>query len=240
MDEQNAKKKELKRAYKKAKRKTVLPWKIAAIILAVLTVIATPLNIVLHMFDNTVAAFVGGTFWELENPDPHAEYFHGDFATVEEMIDYGLDVCRRVEAEGAALLMNENGALPLGEGAKVSCFSTSSGESGLRGTGSGNIDASTADNLKTALEKSGVSVNDTLWSFYTEGPGKDYVRDSGGFTSSAAVGEAPWSAYTDEVKDSVSGYGDAATWSSPGWAARAWTCPSSRSTTWPWTKTRRT
>ena len=96
MDEQNAKKKELKRAYKKAKRKTVLPWKIAAIILAVLTVIATPLNIVLHMFDNTVAAFVGGTFWELENPDPHAEYFHGDFATVEEMIDYGLDVCRRV------------------------------------------------------------------------------------------------------------------------------------------------
>ncbi len=210
MDEQKARKKELKRAYKKAKRKTVLPWKIAAIILAVVTVVATPLNIALHMFDNTVAAFVGGTFWKLENPDQHAEYFHSDFATVEEMIDYGLDVCRQVEAEGAALLLNRDNALPLGEGAKVSCFSTSSVNLVYGGTGSGNIDASTADTLKTALEKSGISVNDTLWSFYTEGPGRDYVRDSGGFTSSAAVGEAPWSVHTDEVKDSVSGFGDAA------------------------------
>lgn len=62
MDEQKARKKELKRAYKKAKRSTVTPWKAAAIILAVAAVIATPVNIVLHMFDNTVAAFVGGTF----------------------------------------------------------------------------------------------------------------------------------------------------------------------------------
>lgn len=210
MDEQKAKKKELKRAYKKAKRKHVLLWKVLAIVLAVVTIIATPVNIVLHMFDNTVAAFVGGTFWELENPDPHAEYFHGDFATVEEMIDYGLEVCRRVEAEGAALLMNENSALPLGDGAKVSLFSSSSVNLVYGGTGSGNIDASTADNLKSALEKSGISVNETLWDFYTQGPGKDYVRDSGGFTSSAAVGEVPWSVYSDEVKGSVSGYGDAA------------------------------
>lgn len=210
MDEQKVKKKELKRAYKKAKRKHVLLWKVLAIVLAVVTIIATPVNIVLHMFDNTVAAFVGGTFWELENPDPHAEYFHGDFATVEEMIDYGLEVCRRVEAEGAALLMNENSALPLGDGAKVSLFSSSSVNLVYGGTGSGNIDASTADNLKSALEKSGISVNDTLWSFYTQGPGKDYVRDSGGFTSGAAVGEVPWSVYSDEVKGSVSGYGDAA------------------------------
>lgn len=210
MDEQKARKKTLKRAYKKAKGRTVLLWKVLAVVLAVVTVIATPVNIVLHMFDNTIAAFVGGTFWELENPDQHAEYFHGDFATVEEMIDYGLDVCRQVEAEGAALLMNEKDALPLGEGAKVSCFSTSSVNLVYGGTGSGNIDASTSDNFKTALEKSGISVNPTLWDFYTQGPGKDYVRDSGGFTSAAAVGEAPWSVYTDEVKDSVAQYGDAA------------------------------
>ena len=210
MDQPNARKKELKRAYQKAKRKTVQPWKAVSIVLAVLLVVALPVNIVLRVFDNTVAAFVGGTFWELEHSDPHAEYFRGDFETVEEMIQYGLDLCRRVEAEGAALLRNENGALPLEDGAKVSCFSTSSVNLVYGGTGSGNIDASTADTLRTALEKSGASVNDTLWSFYTEGPGKDYVRDSGGFTSSAAVGEAPWSAYTDEVKSSVAEYGDAA------------------------------
>ena len=202
--------KELKRAYKKAKRKHVTLWKTLAIILAVVTVISTPINIILHMFDNTIAAFAGGTFWELENPDPNAQYFKGDFASVEEMIAYGLDVCRQVEAEGAALLMNEKGALPLGEGSKVSCFSTSSVNLVYGGTGSGNIDASTADNLKAALEKSGLSVNPTLWDFYTQGPGKEYVRDSGGITSAAAVGEAPWSVYTDEVKNSVAQYGDAA------------------------------
>lgn len=210
MDEQKAKKKELKRAYKRAKRKHVTLWKVLAIILAVVTVIATPVNIILHMFDNTVAAFVGGTFWELENPDQHAEYFHGDYATVEEMIDHGLEVCRQVEAEGAALLMNEGKALPLGEGAKVSLFSSSSVNLVYGGTGSGNIDASTADTLRSALEKSGVSVNETLWNFYTQGPGKDYVRVTGGFTSGAAVGEVPWSVYTDEVKNSVAQYGDAA------------------------------
>ena len=210
MNEQEKNKNELKRSYKMAKRKHVLLWKILAIVLAVVTAIVIPINIIMHMFDNTVAAFVGGTFWELINPDPQAKYFQGDFATVEEMIAYGLDVCRRVEAEGAALLMNENNALPLCERAKVSCFSSSSVNLVYGGTGSGNIDASTADTLKTALEKSGVSVNDTLWNFYTKGAGKNYVRDSGGFTSGAAVGEVPWNVYTDEVRNSVAEFSDAA------------------------------
>ena len=210
MDKRKEEHRERKRAYRRAKRKTVLLWKVLTIVLAVVTAVAIPVNVGLHMFDNTVAAFVGGTFWELENPDQSARYFQGDFNSVEEMIDYGLEVCRQVEAEGAALLMNENGALPLEEGAKVSCFSTSSVNLVYGGTGSGNIDASAADSLKTALEKSGLSVNPTLWDFYTQGPGGDYVRDSGGFTSAAAVGEAPWSAYTGEVKDSVAQYGDAA------------------------------
>lgn len=210
MDEQNAGKNQRRRAYRRAKRRTVLPWKIAAILLAVLTAILTPLNAALHLFDNTVAVFVGGSFWELENPDPHAQYFQNDFDTVEEMTEYGLDVCRRVEAEGAALLMNDNGALPLAEGTGVSCFSTSSVNLVYGGTGSGNIDASTADSLKTALEKSGLSVNPTLWDFYTQGPGSRYTRDSGGFTSAAAVGEAPWSAYTGQVIHSLSDYGGAA------------------------------
>lgn len=202
--------KQLKRAYKKAKRKTVTLWKALAIVLAVITAIITPVNILLHMFDNTVAAFMGGTFWKLKDPDPSAQYFVGDFATAETMADYGLSLCQRVEEEGAALLLNENNALPLDKGAKVCLFSTSSVNMVYGGTGSGNIDASQSDTLRGAMEKAGFSVNDTLWNFYLEGPGKDYVRNSGGFTSSAAVGEAPWSVYTQGVKDSFAAYGDAA------------------------------
>lgn len=211
MDEIKAQKKALKKAYKKAKRKTVLGWKILTILCAILMVVFIPVSFFLQKFDNTVAAFVGGTFWELENEDPSAQYFTTDFNSPEEMVDYGLTVAQQVEAEGAALLTN-NGALPLAKDAKVSTFSSSSVNLVYGGTGSGNIDASTADTLRTALEKVGVTVNPTLWDFYTTGAGKDYARDNGGTvaTASATTAEVPWEVYTDDVKSSVSQYGDAA------------------------------
>lgn len=153
MDETREKKRQLKRAYKKAKRKALGPWKVLCILCLVVSLVATPLYAVLHVFDNTVAAFVGGTFWQLENEDPGAQYFTSDFDTAEEMVDYGLELCEQVEAEGAALLLNNNNALPLAKGAAVSCFSTSSVNLVYGGTGSGNIDASSADTLKDALER---------------------------------------------------------------------------------------
>ena len=64
-----------KKAYKKAKRRMVTPWKVLTIIALVVMLLMTPVTIALNMFDNTVAAFVGGTFWELENEDIHAQYF---------------------------------------------------------------------------------------------------------------------------------------------------------------------
>lgn len=211
MDEIKAQKKALKKAYKKAKRKTVLGWKILTILCAILMVVFIPLCTILNTFDNTVAAFVGGTFWKLENEDPNAQYFTTDFSSPEEMVDYGLTVAQQVEAEGAALLMN-NGALPLAKDAKVSTFSSSSVNLVYGGTGSGNIDASTADTLRTALEKVGVTVNPTLWDFYATGAGKDYTRANGGTvsTASATTAEVPWDVYTDDVKSSVAQYGDAA------------------------------
>ena len=212
MEENKQRKKELKKAYKRQKRRLVTPWKVLTIFSLIITILLWPLFGVLKTFDNTVAAFVGGTFWELENEDPNAIYFEGDFASIEEMNAYGMELCETVEGEGAALLMNENDALPLAKGAAVSCFSTSSVNLVYGGTGSGNIDASKADNLRTALEKVGFAVNDTLWSFYTEGPAAEYARAAGGMVSlaSATVAEAPWSVYTDEVKNSVAEYGDAA------------------------------
>ena len=201
-----------KKAYNKARRKAIRPWKGLSVFSAIIAIIMIPITIVLSMFDNTVAAFVGGSFWELENADESAIYFSGDFNSVEEMTQYGLELTQQVEAEGATLLMNENNALPLDKGAAVSCFSTSSVNLVYGGTGSGNIDASTADNLKTALEKSGFQVNDTLWKFYTEGEGLPYMRQggSGVLPPAAVISEAPWSVYTDEVKSSVASYGDAA------------------------------
>lgn len=205
-------KKARKKAYNKARRKAMRPWKGLSVFSAPVAVITILTTVVLSMFDNTMAAYAGGTFWELEKEDPNAIYFESDFSSPEEMAVYGLEICQLVEAEGAALLMNENQALPLNKGASVSCFSNSSTNLVYGGTGSGNIDASTADNLKTALEKTGFKVNEALWNFYATGEAASYARPVGGVVTlePASVSEVPWDVYTDEVMDSIASYGDAA------------------------------
>ena len=211
MDKQE--RKALKKEYKRAKRKHVTLWKTLGIFCLVFALLTSIGAAVVKLFDNTMAAMLGGKFWTLENEDPDAIYFEMDFDSEEEMLEYGDQICYQVEAEGAALLMN-NGALPLAEGAKVSTMSTSSVDLVYGGTGSGNVDASKADNLKAALEKSGLTVNPTLWDFYTTGAGSQYSRASGAGESAALlgsfnIGEAPMSAYTQDVLDSFAEYGDA-------------------------------
>lgn len=206
-------KKTQKKAYKKAKRKAIRPWKCLTILFCILSLLMIPVSMIAGMFDNTFAIITGDRFWSLENEDTSAIYYTGDFATTEERLAAGADVIYQTEAEAATLLMNENNALPLAQGSRISLFSTSSVNMVYGGTGSSNVDVSHSDNLKQAAEKSGLVVNETLWNFYTEDEGSEYVRVNGGmwpWSPTTALGEAPWSAYTDEVKDSFPAYGDAA------------------------------
>lgn len=204
--------KQEKKKFRKAKRKAIGLYKALSWISGVVAVISMIALIVCTVFDNTMAAFVGGSFWDVKNPDASKVYFKSDFTSNEELAEYGDLLVKRVEAEGAALLMNENNALPLTSGAKISLFSNSSVNPVYGGTGSGNIDASKADNFRTAMEKAGFSVNDVLWSFYEKGAGSKYKRKSGGTIAmaSAVVSEVPVSVYTEDAKNSVKNFGDAA------------------------------
>ena len=189
-----------------------------AIFLMVLLVIMIPVNIVVGMFDNTIALLLpGNRFWELKNADPNAMYFKGDYATEAERIAAGRELCYQIEAEGAVLLTN-NGALPLAAGSKVSTLSVNSVDLTYGGTGSGNVDASKADNLKAALEKSGFTVNETLWNWYGSDEAKglmDEVSSGEGKGESADLaGQAPIleidpAKYPENVKNSISEYDDA-------------------------------
>lgn len=209
--EKNRDMKARKKEYKRARRRAVGPWKALTLVSAPLTVILIVLAVFCTIFDNSLSIFVGGTFNNIKNRDENAIYYKMDFDSQEEMVHYGENLCKQVEAEGAALLLNENGALPLAAGSKVSCFSTSSVNLVYGGTGSGNIDASKANTLKGSLEIAGMEVNQTLWDFYL-GLDEQYKRKKGGTiaTASATAAECPWELYTDEVKDSVIPYGDAA------------------------------
>ena len=218
--ELRAEKKAQKKAFKKARRRARRPWKFLTLLSAPLAILFTIIFIVVSMFDNTVALFVGGTFWELENEDKDAVYYEGDFKTEEERTKKGAELVKQVEAEGASLLLNENATLPLDKEAKVSLFSTSSVNIVYGGTGSANVDVSKCDDLKTALEKENFAVNGTLWDFYKTGAAKEYTRGNAGAVvqdsatakgyGSAEIVEAPWSLYSDKILKSVEEYGDAA------------------------------
>ena len=145
-----------------------------------LCLLLTAAMTVVSMFDNTIALFTGGTFWELKNTDDSVVYYEGDFATEAERTAAGAALVKQVEAEGASLLTNENKTLPLAKGSKVSLFSTSAVNIVYGGTGSGNVDSSKCDNLKVALEKEGFAVNQTLWDFYATGDAAEYTRGNAG------------------------------------------------------------
>lgn len=204
--------KEYKKAYRRAKRKAVRPWKGLTVLTGVLTAVVLAATLVVQAFDNTMCIFAGGTFMKLEKEDENAQYYRSDFASAEEKQKYGEALCEQVEAEGAVLLKNENHALPLESGFRVSCFSSSSVNLVYGGTGSGNIDSENAPTLKSALEEAGFLVNGLLWDFYSEGAGSSYVRDPGGLFQGkgASLSEVPWEVYTEDVRDSVKEYSDAA------------------------------
>ena len=212
-----------KKAFKKARRKYVQPFKFLTKLFVVFSILLTAGSVVVTMFDNTLTLFTGGTFWEVVDEDPNAQYFKSEYSSDAERVAAGAELGYLMEAEGAALLKNDTNALPLAKGSKVSLFSISSVDPVFGGTGSGNVDASKAVNLKDALTNSGVSVNETLWNFYSSediktnygrgGAAGAQVQDNAalammGLTTS--INEVPWSVYTDEVKNSFSQYGDAA------------------------------
>lgn len=149
--------------------------------------------------------------------DEGITYFEPDY-TSDQQVDEGQKVVESVVANGAVLLMNKDNALPLKSGDKITLASISSSKFVYGGTGSGGMNTDGVDSLKDALEKDGFEVNPTMWSFYTEGAGKEYGRilASGSLNnyifenSEFKVNEVPVSKYSSNEWDSIKSYGDAA------------------------------
>lgn len=120
--------------------------------------------------------------------------------------DY-LDVGEQVESEGIVLLKND-GALPLGEGTKVSTFLTGSVLFNYATSGSSEADTSGYTDLKTALEGAELKVNSSLWNFYSDqvnllGMGR-YKEDT-----RYMVNEVPYGSISQEALSSLTEYGTA-------------------------------
>lgn len=144
------------------------------------------------------------------------EYFKSDFDNLESLIAAGREMGELAMAEGAVLLKNENGALPLSADERdVTLFGIGSVDPVYGGTGSGAVDTATAPTFKSAMERGGLfRVNNVLWDWYNAEEQADYKRvmgDTGpGVKGVKVVGEAPWAEVQAAAGNSFAQFGDAA------------------------------
>lgn len=125
------------------------------------------------------------------------------------------EVNLKLAEEGFVLLKNENAALPMNRGARISVFSKNSVNLSYGGSGSGGFDTSNNKNLYESLNDAGFVTNPTLKRFY-ESSQSGPVRTANssdldnGDNQKIATAETPQSKYTDAVKNSYADYSDAA------------------------------
>ena len=125
------------------------------------------------------------------------------------------EVNLKLAEEGFVLLKNENAALPMNKGARISVFSKNSVNLSYGGSGSGGFDTSNNKNLYESLNDAGFVTNPTLKCFY-ESSQSGPVRTANssdldnGDNQQIATAETPQSKYTDAVRNSYADYSDAA------------------------------
>lgn len=205
---------------KQKKGKGIVLWSVLTVLFVVLmiaSIIGT--NIALRSSQAINIFLKTETYKVVDKGDgtEDATYFESEYESREELEAAGADVAERVHEEGAVLLKND-GVLPLAADAKVSTLAHSSVDFVTCGTGAADIDTSEAPTLKEALESRGLTVNPTLWDFYATGAGSSYIRTpgklanqtSGGSRDTYTIAEVPQSVYTSDVKSSLAQYNDAA------------------------------
>ena len=128
-------------------------------------------------------------------------------------MDYEAELCRQIEGEGAALLINRDNALPLAKDSKFTPFSQSSYNLLYGGTGSGSMNADDAVSLRGALIQvfGEDCINMDQWKFYASAGYKRVNADTtGGNQGQYRINEVPWEKYSDALKKTWANYGDVA------------------------------
>ena len=189
------------------------PWLIPTIILLVFSILLTAAIPVTVYYETMINAALNAQTQKIIPGENSKIFYWTDYESEEDLVNNDMAVCRQVEAEGAALLLNKNNALPLAADAKMSLFSQSASDPVLTGTGSAFMATGDAVSLYAALQDSFAPgcVNQELWKFYkTSGYKRVNAALSGGSPDQYRINEVPWEKYPEALKATFPQYGDAA------------------------------
>ena len=188
-------------------------WFIPTIILLVFSILLTAAIPVTAYYETMINAALNAQTQKIIPGENSKIFYWTDYESEEDLVNNDMAVCRQVEAEGAALLLNKNNALPLAADAKMSLFSQSASDPVLTGTGSAFMATGDAVSLYAALQDSFAPgcVNQELWKFYkTSGYKRVNAALSGGSPDQYRINEVPWEKYPEALKATFPQFGDAA------------------------------
>ena len=188
-------------------------WFIPTIILLVFSILLTAAIPVTAYYETMINAALNAQTQKIIPGENSKIFYWTDYESEEDLVNNDMAVCRQVEAEGAALLLNKNNALPLAADVKMSLFSQSASDPVLTGTGSAFMATGDTVSLYAALQDSFAPgcVNQELWKFYkTSGYKRVNAALSGGSPDQYRINEVPWEKYPEALKATFPQYGDAA------------------------------
>ena len=189
------------------------PWLVVTIVLLVFSILLTAAIPVTAYYETMINAALNAKTQKIIPGEDSQIFYWTDYESEEDLVNNDMAVCRQVEAEGSALLLNKNNALPLAVDAKMSLFSQSAVDPVLTGTGSAFMATGDAVSLYAALQDSFAPgcVNQELWKFYkTSGYKRVNAALSGGSPDQYRINEVPWEKYPEALKATFPQYGDAA------------------------------
>ncbi len=189
-------------------------WFLVSVILIVVLVAATIVVTCVPFLKRTFDQVFSGERRELVSGDPSIyQRYVSDYESKEATLQAAYALTEDIEEEGIILLKNEQNALPMTEGKRVTVFGKNSVNLVYGGSGSSGASTDGAATLYGSLEDAGFTYNPVMKDFYdssASGSGRAASPAMGTILAGFGTGETPVASYTDAVRESYSDYNDAA------------------------------
>ena len=190
-------------------------WTVLSVVFVVLLVASIVGTSICYQYEPFINAFFEIKLYDVvDNGDSSSIYYASDYVDADgkydddAMLNAARKISELVATEGIVMLKNDNNALPLDNGDKVSLLGISSVDWLYSGYGSGHVDNANAKNFITAMRAAGFNVNTELDNFYTN---CGYRRTAGQGQISLSpmnnsCNECPWNKYPSSVRSSFGNF----------------------------------
>ena len=168
-------------------------------------------NVGTNMFRSLLDHYLGGRPATVEHvegsEDWDTDYYDSQYRGRTQATAAANEIVDEILGEGAVLLKN-NGVLPLAAGTEVSLLGRYAADPVYGGAGSGTVDPNACVNMHDGIAAAGLNINETAFGWindnYSNYPKAQITMDSPS-TASYYIGEIPFSAYSGDAQASIAG-----------------------------------